>query len=310
MGVESMLPNIGPSRRFLVFLGRDAARSLAVTAFPAWMAVLKEECELVCVNMPPNMADREYVALIHELRSRPGCVGMQVTNHKVALFQAARQEFDGFSGDCTVLEEAGGIVITDNRLIGISPDSAAFRREFGNHRELASSVEVVLLGGGGAARAVVLVASTLPGVQKISVTEVNPRRRLDFSRWVSNLGPDLQVHIDVLPADANDELVSCAGNGALIVNASGMGKDVEGSPVSSSVEFPQESTVWDLNYRGQLDFLVHARQQAEAKRLRIIDGFSLFISNWTWLLENVLRKQLNDQDRSDLWQATQLIRTG
>ena len=70
------------------------------------------------------------------------------------------------------------------------------------------------------------------------------------------------------------------------VNASGVGKDTPGSPCDDSVRFPDHSIIWDFNYRGDLGFLVQARNQPEG-RLTIEDGFRYFASGWSVVMSRV-----------------------
>jgi len=294
------------TRRWMLFIGIDTAGSLAAKSFSAWMKVFDADCELVCLNLPRDAADADYLSLLARMRGTSGCVGMQVTNHKVRLYSAARLSFDQCSADVQTLEEVGGVVVSGRRLMAVSPDAAAFRGELIQHlsRGLAA-VDIVLLGGGGAARAVVLVASALPNVRRIAVTELDPRRRCDLQRWVDRVeAHGVPDRIQVRSADANDELASTAAEGSVIVNSSGMGKDVPGSPLSGAVTFPRRAVVWDLNYRGELAFLGQAQAQAQSRELHVVDGFGLFIRNWTWLLESVLDKKLDDQTKETLWQTT------
>jgi shikimate 5-dehydrogenase len=58
-----------------------------------------------------------------------------------------------------------------------------------------------------------------------------------------------------------DELVTNARSGGLVVNATGMGKDRPGAPLSPSARFPAGAVVWELNYRGDLPLLAPARAQ-------------------------------------------------
>jgi shikimate dehydrogenase len=71
------------------------------------------------------------------------------------------------------------------------------------------------------------------------------------------------------------------------VNATGMGKDRAGSPLSPSVAFPEGGYVWDFNYRGSLDFLVQARSQQANRSLVVEDGWRYFIHGWTEVIADV-----------------------
>ncbi|MEO8411054.1 MAG: hypothetical protein ABI478_10820, partial [Propionivibrio sp.] len=75
--------------------------------------------------------------------------------------------------------------------------------------------------------------------------------------------------------------------GALVINATGLGKDAPGSPLTNATVFPERAVVWDLNYRGQLVFLDQARRQAEARELQVEDGWTYFIYGWTRVIAEV-----------------------
>jgi shikimate 5-dehydrogenase len=75
--------------------------------------------------------------------------------------------------------------------------------------------------------------------------------------------------------------------GSLVINATGLGKDAPGSPLTDAVQFPEQGIVWDLNYRGDLIFLDQARVHAAAKHLQIEDGWTYFIHGWTHVIAEV-----------------------
>jgi shikimate 5-dehydrogenase len=72
-----------------------------------------------------------------------------------------------------------------------------------------------------------------------------------------------------------------------VVNATGMGKDLPGSPLTAAAVFPQDGVAWDLNYRGALDFLRQARAQAARRNLTVADGWEMFIAGWALVVEAV-----------------------
>ena len=67
------------------------------------------------------------------------------------------------------------------------------------------------------------------------------------------------------PAD-NDAVLAGLGAGALVVNATGLGKDGPGSPLTDRARFPVDAVAWDLNYRGDLVFLQQARRAGTTSR--------------------------------------------
>ena len=50
---------------------------------------------------------------------------------------------------------------------------------------------------------------------------------------------------------------------SLVINATGMGKDLPGSPITDRGLFPMRGIAWELNYRGELQFLHQALAQRE-----------------------------------------------
>ena len=69
--------------------------------------------------------------------------------------------------------------------------------------------------------------------------------------------------------------------GSLVVNATGLGKDAPGSPITDQANFPANSLVWEFNYRGDLLFLRQAKAQESARNLTIEDGWTYFVHGWT-----------------------------
>ena len=81
---------------------------------------------------------------------------------------------------------------------------------------------------------------------------------------------------------------------SLIVNATGMGKDIPGSPVPKSTDFPEQAIVWDLNYRGSLEFYRHSQEQKTSRKLRIHDGWDYFLLGWSSVMEEVFQFELTE----------------
>jgi len=72
-----------------------------------------------------------------------------------------------------------------------------------------------------------------------------------------------------------------------VINATGLGKDAPGSPLSDAAQFPERGVVWELNYRGNLVFLEQARAQQAARDLQVENGWTYFIHGWTQVIAEV-----------------------
>ena len=77
-------------------------------------------------------------------------------------------------------------------------------------------------------------------------------------------------------------------DGSIVINATGMGKDTPGSPITDEALFPRNGIAWEINYRGELDFWHQAMAQKEARHLRVEDGWLYFLHGWTQVIAEVL----------------------
>jgi shikimate 5-dehydrogenase len=104
-----------------------------------------------------------------------------------------------------------------------------------------------------------------------------------------------------------DCLVASLPPGTVVVNATGMGKDVPGSPVSDRVRFPDGGIARDLNYRGDRPFLRQASAQASARGLAVVDGWDYFAISWALHVARVFGASEDPQALGKAVEAT--IRT-
>ena len=73
---------------------------------------------------------------------------------------------------------------------------------------------------------------------------------------------DFTVKVEyVLQTDPhrNEGMLDTLSEVSLVINATGMGKDRRDLPFTDEGLSPLHSVAWDLNYRGELDFLRQAR---------------------------------------------------
>ena len=173
--------------------------------------------------------------------------------------------------------------------------------------------KVLCFGAGGAGTAIILHLLTASDAGNrpagIVVTD-RTSGRLDSLR-------DLHRKLDsAIPLDLvensdpsrNDLLVESMPPGSLIINATGMGKDIPGSPITADAPFPERGVIWELNYRGDLDFPRQAAARRQDRGLRIEDGWSYFIHGWTAVIEEVFQRPIAAEEIDRLAAAAAFAR--
>jgi len=86
----------------------------------------------------------------------------------------------------------------------------------------------------------------------------------------------------------NDQIMEALPAGSIVINATGMGKDRPGSPVTDAGLFPVDGMAWELNYRGELDFMHQALAQMESRNVTVEDGWLYFLHGWMQVIFEVL----------------------
>ena len=106
---------------------------------------------------------------------------------------------------------------------------------------------------------------------------------------VRQVGTDIRFDY-ILNADPaeNDRLLAALTPSSVVINATGMGKDLPGSPLTEKAQFPKHGVVWELNYRGERQFLEQAKAQQQKRRLKVEDGWTAFLYGWTSVIAKVL----------------------
>jgi shikimate dehydrogenase len=258
----------------IVFIGVTTGSSLAHQAMACWRSLIGTDVQLRGVDIPIDAPDDTYEAILDELRGDPTVRGAVVTTHKLRLFEAAQGRFDRLDPLSVACKEVNAIRRSgDGSLEGWARDPISVGRVV-DRIWPETSGQVVCLGAGGTA---VALAQHLLAT-RTSVNILCADRDRSAAARVGRLGGHSVVsHLGSGPWD---HLLAAAPPGSLIVNATGLGKDRPGSPITNRAQFPPRSTVWELNYRGQLGFLGRARQQARAHELDVHDGWDLFCHGW------------------------------
>jgi shikimate 5-dehydrogenase len=86
---------------------------------------------------------------------------------------------------------------------------------------------------------------------------------------------------------ANDALMATLPPHSLVINATGMGKDLPGSPITAAGLFPEHGIAWELNYRGERRFMGQAQQQAQSRGVAVEEGWYYFLLGWSTVISYV-----------------------
>jgi shikimate 5-dehydrogenase len=273
------------------FVGVSTASSSIMKVFPLWSDILGLDAELTGLDIPlgaPPSAYREAVATI---QADPACAGALVTTHKIALFDAARDMFDEIDEFAASVGEISSIAVRDGRTLGAAKDpltAGLSLAEVLADDHFADGAEVLCLGAGGAGTAIGwYLGQRTDAPARMTFVDVE-RTRLEHLREVlSAHAPSVELRtLTAAEADGTAELAALPPR-SLVVNATGLGKDRPGSPLPASARFPERAVVWELNYRGPLEFLAHARRQEAERHLTVVDGWRYFIHGWSQVVAEV-----------------------
>lgn len=283
------------------FVGVRTAGSSIMKVFPRWAEVLGLPTrQLTGHDMPLDASDADYRALVTAIRDDPGHVGALVTTHKIRVFQAAADLFAELDEFARLCGEISSISKRDGRLIGHAKDPVtaglALEEFLPPGHFAATGADVVCLGGGGAGTALTwYLTRRSDGPGRIVCTDTSPERlaHLRAVHRAGGLDPGVFRYERVESARDGDRLVAAAAPGSLVVNATGLGKDRPGSPLSDAAVFPEHGLAWELNYRGELGFLSQAAAQREARDLTVVDGWRYFIHGWTQVIAEVFDLELD-----------------
>lgn len=271
--------------------------------WPGWMAALgRPELQWEGVDLPLHAPRDAYRVVVERIRRDPNVPGALVTTHKIDLLAAARDLFDELTPAAAHLGEVSAIYKRGGRLMGHATDPASGGRALdemlGPSYFGRTGGHVLCLGAGGAAAALALhlLEKEDPADRPARVVVVNRSQpRLD------RMAAIVAQHPTPLPFTylrneepaVNDALVAELPPGSVVINATGLGKDRPGSPLTDAALFPQEGIAWDLNYRGDLLFLRQAQAQAAARRLTVEDGWRYFLYGWAAVAALALDQEID-----------------
>jgi shikimate 5-dehydrogenase len=278
--------------------------------FPAWARELGlGDVQLVGCDLPIHAARRQYRDVVERIKNDERERGALITTHKIDLFEACRDLFDRIDDSAELTGETSCLSKRDGLLWARATDPIAAGKSLGeflpeDHWQKTMG-EVLCLGAGGSAIAITLHlikrAANSAGPSRITVVNRSPARLEAMRAIHARLNPTMEVgYVENVDPRVNDRLVENLPPGSMVINATGMGKDTPGSPITDEAEFPEHGLAWELNYRGDLQFLHQASRQRERRGLRVHDGWRYFIHGWTTIIEEVFELSITDTHLSRL----------
>jgi shikimate 5-dehydrogenase len=152
--------------------------------------------------------------------------------------------------------------------------------------------ELCILGAGGSSLALTCyLMKQKPKAEwpsRLVVTNRSSKRLEHMKQVHAVINPGIRMeYVLAETAEGNDAVVNGLKARSLVVNATGLGKDAAGSPLTDAARFPEGGLVWEYNYRGELVFLDQARAQERSRSLKIEDGWVYFIHGWTRVIAEV-----------------------
>lgn len=281
----------------LYFIGVTTGQSSIMKVFPQWAKALNlKDAVIKGIDFIPHSSAEEYREAVLFIKNDPLSMGALVTTHKIDLFNTCKDLFDYIDPYAEKLGEVSSISKKDGKLCAHAKDPissglalehfvpAGYWKDYGG--------DVLLLGAGGSTLAMsVYFAQERFGdnvPRKIIIANRSVPRLESAKRILKDIHPQITFEYIHNPSPAdNDKTLASLKSHSLIVNATGLGKDGPGSPLTDACRFPADSLVWEINYRGDLLFKRQAQAQAKTSRLHIEDGWIYFIHGWTQVISEV-----------------------
>jgi len=279
------------------FIGVTTGKSSIMQVFPAWAQYLGlKDAVIKGIDFPLHADPAAYREAVTFIKEDPLSLGALVTTHKIDLFEAAKDLFDEIDQYAALMGETSCISKRDGKLVchakdpissGLAIDGFLPKRHFAN-----TGAELMSMGAGGSTIALTWHlmrrerGDDVPS--RIIVTDPSQHRLDEIRRIHEQIASDVPVeYIKPDGAAGNDAAMATLKPGSFVINATGLGKDRPGSPITDAAVFPEGGVVWELNYRGDLVFLDQAKRQQAARRLQVENGWTYFIHGWTQVIAEV-----------------------
>ena len=290
----------------MYFIGVTTTKSSIMKIYPRWAEVLGLEGTIIKgIDIEIHADPQVYRDVVEFIKNDELSIGALVTTHKIDLYNAAKDMFDYLDPYAQIFGELSCISKKNGCLEGSAKDhiSSGLSMETFIPKDYWKEYagEVFIMGAGGSAIAIssyLLNKNRNDNIpSKLIVSNRSQPRLTKIERIIKEIDPEIKpnaaVEFYLTPeAKQNDAILKSMKPYSLIINATGLGKDRPGSPLTDACDYPKDSLVWELNYRGELDFMRQAIKQKAAKNLYIEDGWIYFIHGWTQVIAEIFHIEI------------------
>jgi shikimate dehydrogenase len=300
------------------FIGVTTTQSAIMKVFPLWTKELgRPDVVLQGVDLKPHDEAEAYRRAVAQIKYDSLSLGALITTHKIDLLDAARDMFDYLDPYAQICGEVSSILERNGALEGYAKDpitsGLSLDAVLGEDYFARTGGDILCFGAGGSAVAIALHLIDKPTADdrpKRFVVVNRSRPRLDrLQKMVAGLNTYIAFeYIHNQDPKRNDEIMAGMPEGSIVINATGMGKDRPGSPVTDAGLFPANGIAWELNYRGELDFMHQALAQKETRNVTVEDGWLYFLHGWTQVIAQVLHVDIDAETFRRLADLAETVR--
>jgi len=281
----------------IYFIGVTTQSSSIMKVFPKWAEALGlDDAVIKGIDLPIHAPCDDYRRVAEFIKNDPLSLGALVTTHKIDMYNSCKDIFDYIDPYANELSEVSCLSKKGGKFCAHAKDPISSGLALENFVPddfwRTHCGEVLILGAGGSALAMSLYfgqekwRDNVPS--KVTITNRSVPRLKSAREHLESVAERINLSLKHCPeATDNDTLVSELPPYSLVVNATGLGKDAPGSPTTDNVSYPQNSLVWEINYRGDLLFMHQANAQKREKNLTVEDGWVYFIHGWTQVISEV-----------------------
>jgi shikimate dehydrogenase len=274
----SPYPILAKDRPTFYFIGVTTTKSSIMKVFPLWVKELGHpEITIEGIDLKIHDTPHAYRAAVAQIKYDPLSLG----GLELSSISKRGGRLEGHAKDPITA--------------GLSLDAIIGDNYFGR-----TGASVLCFGAGGSAAATLLHLMDKPDPgdrpRKFIVVNRSPGRLAELRAMVERHGTDISVDYRCnADPQVNDEWMAALPEYSIVINATGMGKDIPGSPLTNAGVFPRHGIAWEFNYRGELDFMHQALAQVDSREVKVEDGWLYFLHGWTQVVAQVLHIDLTPE---------------